>query len=412
MVSTYCVGVMDFKGLSVSRMTKIWGRRARKVAAVGAALMLAGAGLSACTIDRDSTAAEPEETEVKDEPAVISVEDGAEGVEPAVPVTVTTPTGLESVTMTNEDGKVVEAEFNADKTEWTTAEPLGYGRQYTVEAKTALGSTSTASFTTVIPSAQMYASLGPVDGEEAGVAQAVTFYFDVAPSDQQAVEDAITVETSNGTEGAFIWLDPHQLRWRPVDYWEPGTEVTVKADIYGRNFGDGIYGAEDAETHFTIGEEVLTVVDNNTKTLTVYRNGEEIKSFPVSLGEDGSFDTPNGIYVVGDRHDHLVMDSRSYGLALENGGYVTPVDYATQISYSGIYVHSAPWAIWALGNTNQSHGCINARPDDALWYMRNVKRGDPVEIKNTGGETLSPYDGLGYWNMDVTPGETLKAGEE
>ncbi|MCQ4621383.1 L,D-transpeptidase family protein [Corynebacterium sp. CCUG 71335] len=398
-------------------MSKSWGSRVRRAAAAGVALIIAGSALAACTIEQDGNAAENSEAtetteEVKDDPAEISVEDGAEDVEPVVPVTVTAPAGLEKVTMTNEDGKEVEAELNDDKTEWTTAEPLGYSREYTVEATTESGKTSTATFSTVTPSAQSTASLSPQEGEEVGVGQAISFYFDIAPSDKQAVEDAITVETSNDTEGGFIWLDANQLRWRPVEYWEPGTEVTVKADFYGRDLGDGIYGAEDTETSFTVGDEFRTVVNNYGKTLTVFKNGEEIKSFPVSLGEDGAFDTPNGTYVVGDQHDHLVMDSRTYGLALENGGYVTPVDYATQLSYSGIYVHSAPWAIWALGKHNQSHGCINARPDDALWFLQNTKRGDPVEIINTGGETLSPYDGLGYWNIELEPGQSVKAGED
>ena len=398
-------------------MSKSWGSRVRRAAAAGVALVIAGSALAACTIEQDGNAAENADAsetaeEVKDDPAEISVEDGAEDVEPGVPVTVTAPAGLEKVTMTNEDGKEVEAELNDDKTEWTTAEPLGYSREYTVEATTESGKTSTATFSTVTPSAQSTASLSPQEGEEVGVGQAISFYFDIAPSDKQAVEDAITVETSNDTEGGFIWLDANQLRWRPVEYWEPGTEVTVKADFYGRNLGEGIYGAEDAETSFTVGDEFRTVLNNYGKTLTVFKNGEEIKSFPVSLGEDGAFDTPNGTYVVGDQHDHLVMDSRTYGLALENGGYVTPVDYATQLSYSGIYVHSAPWAIWALGKHNQSHGCINARPEDAQWFLQNTKRGDPVEIIHTGGETLSPYDGLGYWNIELEPGQSVKAGED
>ena len=398
-------------------MSKSWGSRVRRAAAAGVALVIAGSALAACTIEQDGNAAENADAsetaeEVKDDPAEISVEDGAEDVEPGVPVTVTAPAGLEKVTMTNEDGKEVEAELNDDKTEWTTAEPLGYSREYTVEATTESGKTSTATFSTVTPSAQSTASLSPQEGEEVGVGQAISFYFDIAPSDKQAVEDAITVETSNDTEGGFIWLDANQLRWRPVEYWEPGTEVTVKADFYGRNLGEGIYGAEDAETSFTVGDEFRTVLNNYGKTLTVFKNGEEIKSFPVSLGEDGAFDTPNGTYVVGDQHDHLVMDSRTYGLALENGGYVTPVDYATQLSYSGIYVHSAPWAIWALGKHNQSHGCINARPEDAQWLLQNTKRGDPVEIIHTGGETLSPYDGLGYWNIELEPGQSVKAGED
>ena len=371
----------------------------------GLALVVAAASLSSCTIGdsgrAQSVVDEPETTQQSSpQPPEINVENGETGVEPAEPIKVTAAAGLDSVSMTNESGKEVEAEFNDDKSEWTTTEPLGYGRTYTVEARDTDGQKLVSSFTTLSPDATVHAYLGPLDGATVGVAQAVTIRFDTAIKDTKAVEDLIDVETSNGTDGAFFWLDPYEVRWRPKEYWEPGTEVSVKANIYGHEMGEGLYGAQDSETHFTIGDKVEAVVDNDDKMLRVYANDELVKEFPVSLGTDGTYDTPNGTYVVGDEHEKLTMDSRTYGLALDAGGYVTPVDYATQLSYSGIYVHSAPWASGALGSYNQSHGCINASYDNAKWFQDYVKRGDPVVVKNTAGATLTPYDGLGYWNLD------------
>ena len=371
----------------------------------GLALVVAAASLSSCTIGDSGRAQSvvdaPETTQQSSpQPPEINVDNGETGVEPAEPIKVTAAAGLDSVSMTNESGKEVEAEFNDDKSEWTTTEPLGYGRTYTVEARDTEGQRVVSSFTTLSPDATVHAYLGPLDGATVGVAQAVTIRFDTAIKDTKAVEDLIDVETSNGTDGAFFWLDPYEVRWRPKEYWEPGTEVSVKANIYGHEMGEGLYGAQDSETHFTIGDKVEAVVDNDDKMLRVYANDELVKEFPVSLGTDGTYDTPNGTYVVGDEHEKLTMDSRTYGLALDAGGYVTPVDYATQLSYSGIYVHSAPWAIGALGSYNQSHGCINASYDNAKWFQDYVKRGDPVVVKNTAGATLTPYDGLGYWNLD------------
>lgn len=333
-------------------------------------------------------------------PPTISVEDGASGVAPWDGVKVASASKLQTVTMVNEQGREIDAAFNDDKTSWEEAEPLGYGRTYTVTAKSVEGKTSTATFTTVMPSKQLTAAVGPIDGSTVGVAQAVTFRFNVPVTDTKAVEEAITVSTSNDTEGGFFWIDPYELRWRPKEFWEPHTEVAVAAELYGRRFGDGLWGGDDVEISFTIGDAVETVVDNADKTLSVYRDGELVRSFPVALGRDGTFDTPNGTYVVGDRHDELIMDSRTYGLELGKGGYVTPVKWATQLSYSGIYVHAAPWAAGSLGSRNVSHGCINASTEDAKWFQENVRRGDPVIVKNTGGDTLTQYDGLGYWNID------------
>ncbi|WP_291313443.1 L,D-transpeptidase [Corynebacterium sp. UBA2622] len=378
------------------------------------AVFAAGMTLAACTVggsESGSAHGSSSATSEAFDPPTVSVEDGETGVGPNDPVKVTAPAGLESLELTNDAGKSVEGTFNADRTEWVLAEPLGYGRTYSFEGSDKAGNKIESAFTTVYPDAQTNAYLGPVDGAQVGVGQAVNIRFSTPPQDQKAVEKAITVTTSNNTEGAFYWLDPYELRWRPKDYWQPGTSVTVKAALYGKNLGGGVYGAQDVETSFTIGDAVVSKVDNATKTLTVYRNGEVVNSFPVSLGKDGQFDTPNGVYVVGDRNETLRMDSRTYGLSLDAGGYVTDVKNATQLSYSGIYVHSAPWALWALGSVNQSHGCINASPADAAWFLQNSTIGDPVEVVNTYGGTMSGIDGLGYWNIPWSEWEGATGGQ-
>ena len=66
-------------------------------------------------------------------------------------------------------------------------------------------------------------------------------------------------------------------------------------------------------------------------------------------------------------------------------GYRTDVDWATQICYSGIFVHSAPWSVGSQGYSNISHGCLNVSPSNASWFYDNSKRGDIVEIVNTVG---------------------------
>lgn len=195
-------------------------------------------------------------------------------------------------------------------------------------------------------------------------------------------------------------MNNSELRWRPAEYWEPGTEVTVEADIYGKDLGGGVWGETDNATNFTIGDKVEAVADDATKTMSVYKNGELLRTMPVSFGRDTSeWATPNGTYIIGDRNESMIMDSTTFGLGYEEGGYRTPVKYATQMSYSGIYVHAAPWSVGAQGSYNTSHGCINVSTENAQWFQEAVKRGDIVTVKNTIGETLSGYDGLGDWNI-------------
>lgn len=404
---------MKVRGLAARR----GGWALSKNAAALVALVALAGGATACTIGEvggqedtaQSSGDGQGEQDVEKLTIEASVEDGDTGHNPAEPVTVNVTGGtLKDVEMVNENGMIVESTLSDDATSWTTAEVLGYNRQYTLTIVDSEGEEQELSFSTATPAATTGVAIGPLPDSAVGIGQAITFVFSVAPTDREAVEEAITVETSNDTEGGFYWFGDNDLRWRPAEFWEPGTEVTVSADIYGLDMGGGVFGAEDNATNFTIGDDVRAIVDDSTKTMKVYQNGELLRSIPVSLGRDGGrWATPNGTYVVGDEHTSLLMDSETFGLSVADGGYSTPVNYATQMSYSGIYVHGAPWSVWAQGNTNTSHGCVNVSDADAAWFQDVVKRGDPVIVQNTSGGTLPEWDGLGHWNLDW---ETWKAG--
>ena len=387
----------------------------RKTVRAGAAalIVVAMTAVTACTIDGGSNSADksagsgdPTST-VESLKPVVSVADQATDINPAKPITLEAApsTTIESATLTNADGVKVKGKFNSDRTTWTTDEVLGYGKTYTLVASSG-GEKTERTFTTVQPDYQSSAYVAPMEGSVVGIGQTIAVRFDSAVADRKAVQDAIEVKTSPEVEGAFYWVSSQEVRWRPAEYWKPGTSVSVKAKLYGLDLGGGMYGMEDVATNFTIGDDVRAVSDDATKTVAVYKNGELIRTMPTSMGSS-QWPTPNGIYMVGDRHQSLVMDSESYGLAHDQGGYKTTVDYATQMSYSGIYFHAAPWSVWAQGSQNTSHGCLNLSYENAKWVYDNMKRGDIVEVKNTEGETLSGFDGLGDWNI---PWATWKAG--
>ncbi|MGE2722878.1 L,D-transpeptidase [Mycolicibacterium celeriflavum] len=340
-----------------------------------------------------------------------SVTDGAVGVSVDSPVTVSAEDGvLGSVTMVNESGKTVAGALSPDGLTWSTTEPLGYNKRYTLTAESlGLGGATTRrmSFETHSPENLTMPYVLPNNGEVVGVGQPVAIRFDENITNRLAAQKAIKIKTDPPVEGAFYWLNNREVRWRPENYWKPGTKVDVAVNTYGVDLGDGLFGQENVSTSFTIGDEVITTVDDSTKTLTVRRNGEVIKTMPVSMGKN-STPTNNGVYIVGDRLSHMVMDSSTYGVPVNSpNGYRTEVDWATQISYSGIYVHAAPWSVGSQGNSNVSHGCINVSTSNGRWFHDNSKRGDVVEIVNTVGSTLPGTDGLGDWNI---PWEQWKAG--
>lgn len=378
------------------------GRLRAAVAAVGVAAL----GLTGCTVGEGNGAEEAAQVEEANPKPVANVEDGAEEWSVLDPVTVEIDGAkLDSVEMTNDEGKEVAGELSEDGTSWTTTENLGYGRTYTLEAKAGEEELS-SSFQTVVPTTMTYGYLSPQEGSTVGVGQPIAIRFDEPIADRHAAQEAIKVTTEPAVEGAFYWLNNSEVRWRPAEYWPSGTTVNVEVDIYGKDLGNGYYGQENNSTNFTIGDRVVAIADDATKTMTIERNGVVENSMPISMGS-GTWPTPNGTYMIGDQHQNMVMDSTTYGLALEDGGYKTPVKYATQMSYSGIYVHGAPWSVWAQGSQNVSHGCINVTDANAAWFQQNTKRGDIVIVKNTIGGTLPGTDGLGDWNI---PWETWKKG--
>jgi len=340
-----------------------------------------------------------------------SVTDGAIGVTVDAPVTVSAEDGvLGAVTMTNEDGSTVAGKLTPDGLRWSTTDPLGYNERYTLTAQSLglAGVTSKSmTFETHSPENLTMPYLLPGDGEVVGVGQPVAVRFDEDVPNRLAAERAITVTANPPVVGAFYWLSNREVRWRPQAYWKPGTTVDVAVNTYGVDLGDGLFGQENVTTHFTIGDEVIATADDNTKILTIRRNGEVVKTMPISMGKS-STPTDNGTYIIGDRFSHLVMDSSTYGVPTNSpNGYRTEVDWATQMSYSGIYVHGAPWSVGSQGYSNVSHGCLNVSTSNAQWFYENTKRGDIVEVVNTVGSTLPGTDGLGDWNV---PWDQWKAG--
>jgi lipoprotein-anchoring transpeptidase ErfK/SrfK len=340
-----------------------------------------------------------------------SVTDGAVGVPVDSPVTVSAGDGvLGAVAMVSEEGDSVAGRLSPDGLTWATAEPLGYNKQYILTAE-ALGLGGVArnrvTFETQSPENLTMPYVLPNDGEVVGVGQPVAIRFDEDIPNRLSAQQGITVTTNPPVEGAFYWLNNREVRWRPASYWKPGTTVDVAVNTYGVDLGDGLFGQENVTTHFTIGDVVIATADDDTKTLSVRRNGEVVKTMPISMGKD-STPTDNGAYIIGDRYSHLIMDSSTYGVPVNSpNGYRLEVDWATQMSYSGIYVHSAPWSVGSQGRSNVSHGCLNVSPGNAIWFYDNTKRGDIVEVINTVGPTLSGTDGLGDWNI---PWEQWRAG--
>lgn len=335
---------------------------------------------------------------------------GSVDVGPSDPITLKTAGKFTTATVTNSEGTAVVGKLSADGTKWVTAEPLGYGKTYSVTAAATnadgVSAPFTGTITTVQPSNLTHAYVTPGEDGVYGVGTPVIVRFDEPILDRAAAQKRMTVKTTPAVKGAWFWFNAQEAHWRPKDYYASGTKVSVDIKVYGVKVGDGLYGQDDTHSQFSIGDKMVSKVDNNELQLKVYKNDVLVKTMPASMGRP-AYPTQNGVHVVQEKYTMKIMDSSTWGLPTDApGGYRTDVPYATRISGSGEFVHAAPWSVGDQGYRNVSHGCINVSYDNGVWFYDNSRFGDIVVVTGSTAE-LQMGDAYMDWNV---PWQTWKSG--
>lgn len=229
-------------------------------------------------------------------------------------------------------------------------------------------------------------TFNPLNGSMVGVAKPIIINFQRPIADKTMAEQAIRISSVPPVPGKFYWMTPSQLRWRPFDFWPANTTVNIDA--------------AGTMSSFRTGESLVAVADDASHQMTITRNGVVEKTFPMSMGmSSGGHETPNGTYYVLEKMPTVVMDSSTYGVAVNSKwGYKVTVQDAVRIDNSGGFVHSAPWSVNDQGKRNVSHGCINLSPANAKWFFDNFGSGDPLVVKNSIG-SYTKNDGAQDWQM-------------
>jgi lipoprotein-anchoring transpeptidase ErfK/SrfK len=371
-------------------------------------------GLTACTSDGDGSGAtngkgatdSPAGQAAPKPPAKITLDpvSGTVDVSPTTPIKVSVEDGtIETLTLTNPDGKQVVGQLSPDARTWTVGEPLGYSKTYTWTgtAKGTDGKSApiSGSFTTVTPARQVDASLNVGDGKTYGVGMPISVTFDRDVTDKANVQKMLTVTTSVPTEGAWAWLSDRIVHWRPKAYWQPGTQVSLVAKLYGTSLGDGKYGAEDRTANFTIGRSQIVQANTQTHRLVVIRDGAQVADFAASYGleSDPGRVTNSGTHIVMSKHESYSMSNPKYNYT----DVVVP--WAVRISNNGEFIHGYAPSIPDQGKRNVSHGCANLSPANAKVYFDSAMVGDPVEIigstEQLGPEDNDYYDWAVPWDQ-------------
>lgn len=388
------------------------------LSAAAAATTIGGSAPSSASTRSIATTGREEKASVPAAPVRLGVTpaSGATTVSPASPVVVTVENGaLRSVAVTT-GGTKVDGSVQADGT-WQSAGNLAYGKTYKVVATATDGSgaatVKVSSFTTVKPQRliettfRANAMSGLKKGQSYGAGQPVIIAFSRAVN-KAAAEKAIEITTSPAVEGKFYWADGRTVHWRPAKYWTGGTAITVNVNLFGVKLGSGVYGEKNASTHFTIGRQLIAITDYKAHLTKVYIDGKLVRTMKCSLGKGGSTTGANGQHIsywtTGGPHVVLSkervhsMSSASYGITDPNDpNYYAPedIEYCTRITYSGEFLHAAPWN-HSLGRANLSHGCVNLSVSDAKWVYANFLIGDVVDIRRSPRK-VQIGNGLGDW---------------
>ncbi|GAB3127284.1 hypothetical protein GCM10027289_04690 [Tsukamurella serpentis] len=134
----------------------------------------------------------------------------------------------------------------------------------------------------------------------------------------------------------------------------------------------------------------VALADDATKQITVWHNGEVVRTMPTSMGSN-KHPTPNGVYYTMEKKRDMYMDSSTYGVPVNSpDGYRTYVEYATRMSWSGIFVHAAPWSVNQQGVSNVSHGCLNVSTANGKYIYDNFPIGTPIVVRGTVGGNYTP----------------------
>ena len=130
--------------------------------------------------------------------------------------------------------------------------------------------------------------------------------------------------------------------------------------------------------------------------MKVYSNGRLLRTLPITTGKDG-FTTRSGTKVIIEKFPSKRMNSETVGITGSEAYDLSHVRWAMRVTYSGEFIHAAPWSVASQGLANVSHGCTGMSTSDAAWLYAMSRRGDVVQYTGTD-RPMTLTNGYGDWN--------------
>ncbi|MFE5791536.1 Ig-like domain-containing protein [Streptomyces sp. NPDC056503] len=349
-----------------------------------------------------------------DAPTTVTLPAAATG---PVDLVLRTPGRLADVTLADRRGRRIAGRTGADGTGWTSDVALPAGGTYTarlVVEETGRDGPRRRTVRLAVRTAKAPAGerltvvFGPGGGERGrayGVGQPVTAELSHpvqadAPLARRIVERALEVRSEPRVEGAWHWVDADTLHYRPRVYWPARATVRVRSGLDGARVSGRLHGGPSRSLTFSTGARVEAVTDVAAHEMRVYRDGRLLRVIPVTTGKRG-FRTRVGTKVVLGKEPMVRMRGDSIGITRGSREfYDLKVRWATRVTWSGEYLHAAPWSLDAQGSADVSHGCTGMSTEAARWLYRTVREGDLVRVVHGYGKPMTPFgNGYGDWNL-------------
>lgn len=369
-------------------------------------VLLASAALSGCSAT--SQAEENGSGPTSSESATVRTNARGEAVPVDTVVRVRADQGvLTEVTVEDAAGVELPGELSEDGRLWRATGRLEPGTAYVVNGSASDGNGGekpvTRRFTTQTldrATEETFASVAPLAGSTVGVGMPVIVTFDVPVTDHAAFEKHMDVTSTPAQKGSWHWLSDNEAHWRPATYWQAGTDVHVDIDVNSIAAGGGVYGQESRQIDFSVGDAHVYKVNAQTHQMQVYSNGELIRTIPITTGKDG-FITRSGVKVIIEKFEVKHMRSETVGIANPDDPEFYDLDdvqWAMRLTYSGEFIHAAPWSVGSQGYANVSHGCTGMSTENAAWLYAMTIPGDVVEYVGTD-RPMTLENGYGDWNL-------------
>ena len=260
--------------------------------------------------------------------------------------------------------------------------------------------------------------LTPSGSTTVGVYAPIVIRFHSKVTDRAAVEHALVVQSSKPVVGAWHWINSTEVHFRPQVAWPTHTKIRVIVGLHNVRLGRNVWGATSKTLNLQTGDSHVARVDGKKHTFTVYVNGRLWAKWPTSMGRP-EFVTRSGNYIVLEKKPMVEMTSCSVHIACDPKDpnfYDLKVMQDVRLTWSGTFVHAAPWSVSHQGFANVSHGCINLSTARATSFYDLVRYGDLVTVTHTARDAQDLIDkgdpGMTDWNTPWSQwvaGSALKA---